>query len=201
MFRSSWFALVIGLMVGLAVGYALAERQPVPLARAMAAAKIGGAAPQEMPEGHPPMPSGGAQPSSIEPQRERLEQLQAERPDDPKPMIALGNLYFDAARWDDARSWYEKALPMEPANPDVLTDLAVVYRNLRLPDKSLELLDRSVKIKPEHWQAWYNKVVVLHYDLHRHDEAVAALQRLKEIKAGGAELPDLTALERDVMGG
>lgn len=201
MFRSPWFTLAIGLMVGLAVGYALAERQPVPPARAMAAAKPGSAAAQGMPEGHPPLPSGGGQAVSTDQQRDRLLQLQAERPEDPKPMIALGNLYFDAARWDEARSWYEKALPLEPANPDVFTDLAVVYRNLRQPDRALELLDRSVQVKPDHWQSWYNKVVVLHYDLHRHDEAEAALQRLEEIKASGAGVPDLTGLKRDVTGG
>jgi len=201
MFRSPWFTLVVGLMVGLAVGYALAERQSVPPARALAATQLGGSAAQGMPEGHPPLPAGGGQPASFDQQRERLVQLQAERPDDPKPMIALGNLSFDAGRWEEARSWYEKALPLEPSNPDVFTDLAVVYRNLRQPERALELLDRSVQVQPDHWQSWYNRVVVLHYDLHRHDEAVAALQRLEEIKASGVGVPDLSALRRDVTGG
>jgi tetratricopeptide (TPR) repeat protein len=201
MFRSPWFTLVVGLMVGLAVGYALAERQPVPPARALAAVTPGGAPSKGMPEGHPPLPSGGGQQAvSFDQQRARLLQMQSERPDDPKPMIALGNLSFDAGQWDDARTWYEKALPLEPSNPDLLTDLAVALRNLRQPERALELLDRSTQAQPDHWQSWYNRVVVLHYDLHRHDEAVAALERLEQIKAAGAGVPDLTALRRDVTG-
>jgi tetratricopeptide (TPR) repeat protein len=115
-------------------------------------------------------------------------------------MVGLGNLYFDAGRWTEARLWYERAIEIEGGDPNVLTDLAVVYRNLQQPERSLALLDQAIAISPGHWQAVYNKVVVLHFDLHRHDEAAAALARLKEIKSSNPEVPDLSTIEAEVMG-
>ena len=45
------------------------------------------------------------------------------------------------------------------------------------------------------------KVVVLQFDLHRHDEAKAALERLQEIKRSNPEVPDISRLEKQVVGG
>jgi hypothetical protein len=42
---------------------------------------------------------------------------------------------------------------------------------------------------------------VLQFDLHRHDEAAAALARLKEIAATNSDVPDLSGLETEVAGG
>jgi predicted Zn-dependent protease len=202
MHRNPWFTLIVGLMIGLALGYVLAERQPVPPSRALAAARPP-ARPQGqgMPEGHPPVQGTAQQAAdSLDQQAQRLKDMLAEKPDDPQLQTALGNLYFDAGRWAEARDAYEGAMKGRSDNPDLITDLAVAYRNLRQPERSLELLDRAVLIKPDHWQAWYNTVVVLHYDLKRHDQAVAALKRLQEIRRNGGPVPDLTGLERDVLG-
>ena len=64
----------------------------------------------------------------------------------------------------------------------MVTDLAVVYRNLKQPEKSLELLAEARSAAPDHWQAWYNTVVVLHFDLHRADlpSMVDAVEELAE---------------------
>lgn len=97
--------------------------------------------------------------------------------------------------------WYERSLELEAADPNVVTDLAVVHRNLQQPDRSLELLDQAIAMDAEHWQAYYNKVIVLQFDLHRHDEAAATLARLKEIAATNREVPDLSGLEAEVLGG
>lgn len=199
MLQRGWFLFVIGLLIGVVLGYVLAELQTVPPPR-VAAAPAG----EALPAGHPPIP-GGAGPSdadrALARQAQELQQLLAQNPDDARLMAALGNLYFDGGRWTDARTWYERAVENDRSDPNVLTDLAVVYRNLGQFDRALELLGESIAIEPDHWQAWYNRVVVLHFDLHRHDEAETALERLKEIRAGNPEVPDLTALEREVAGG
>ena len=115
-------------------------------------------------------------------------------------MVALGNLYFDAGRWTESRLWYERAIEAGGRDANVVTDLAVVYRNLQQPERSLELLGQALEEEPGHWQAVYNQVVVLHFDLHRHDEAAQALERLKVIASANPEVPDLAALEAEVMG-
>ncbi len=197
MFRTWWFNLLIGLMVGLAVGYALAELQPVPPAKAILKGMEAAGA-QTAPD-RQPTPSASGNPQ-IEQQIAQLERALAERPDDPDLMTALGNLNYDAQRWDEARRWYERVLEKRPRDASVLTDLAVAYRHLGQPERALELLGRALEADPEKWQALYNTVVVLHFDLHRHDEALAAFSRLKALKERNPEIPDLSALEKELGG-
>ncbi len=203
MFKNPWFMLVIGIIVGLVIGYAIAEMQSVPPARTIQAPQQ--ASGSGMPEGHPPLPaSGGEAPgmaaAATQQQAAELMQLLSQSPEDSGLMVALGNVYFDGARWQDARLWYERALEKGGRDPNVLTDLAVVYRNLDRPERSLELLDEALALEPDHWQAVYNKVVVLHFDLHQHDQAEAALARLEELKRGNPSVPDLSQLAAEVRG-
>lgn len=203
MFRSPWFTLVLGLMVGLVFGYVLAEQQAVPPGKALKLGIAPGVAQGEaMPEGHPPVdPSTAGANQQLRQQVEEIQGLLAANPDDPGLMAALGNVFFDAGSWADAKNWYEKSLAIEPGEVNVLTDLAVVYRNLQQPEKTIELLDRAIEIQPEHWQAWYNKLVVYQFDLHQHDEAAEALSQLQELKKTNPAIPDLSALEAEVNGG
>lgn len=202
MHKNPWFMLVVGAVVGLVIGYVLAERQSIPPAAA-ARPPAGSQAQQGLPEGHPPVGADqavGPEVQRLQAQAAEIEAMLARTPDDPRLMVALGNLYFDAGRWTEARLWYERALQIEGGDVNVLTDLAVVYRNLQQPERALEILDRVLAVDPAHWQAVYNKVVVLHFDLHRHDEAAQALDRLEQIKASNPEVPDLTALDAEVRG-
>ena len=204
MFKNPWFMLVIGIIVGLVMGYAVAEMQSVPPARTLQAPQQGAAA--GMPEGHPPLPaSGGEAPgmaaAATQQQAAELMQLLAQSPEDAGLMVALGNVYFDGARWQDARLWYERALEKSGRDPNVLTDLAVVDRNLQQYENALELLDRAIELDSRKWQAWFNRAIILHYDLHRHDEALAAVERLRALRADNPQIPDTTALEREIAAG
>ena len=53
----------------------------------------------------------------------------------------LGNLYFDAERYDDAIKWYGEALKLAPNDVNVSTDLGVCYYYTNQPDKALEQFD------------------------------------------------------------
>jgi tetratricopeptide (TPR) repeat protein len=205
MVKNPWFTLVIGLMAGLALGYVLAERQSIPPGKALRRGMVPPTNPAaDLPEGHPPIGQGeGMSPEArrFGEQIAEMETLLAQNPGDTGLMVALGNANFDAQRWQEARMWYERALGDERnVNPDVITDLAVVYRNLKQPKRSLELLERAISLDDDHWQAWYNKVVVMHFDLHDHDGARRALDRLQVIAAGNPQVPDLEPIRREVMG-
>lgn len=203
MHRNPWFTLAIGLMLGLVVGYVLAERQAVPPARALALGMGATAAPAGgLPDGHPPVEgqSAGA-PQQLRQQVAEIEGLLNANPNDPKLMAAMGNVYFDASRWQEARVWYERSLALAPDDVNVVTDLAVVHRNLGEAERAVELLDRVIELDPEHWQAWYNKVVVYQFDLHQHEAAAAALRKLQQLKASNPAIPDLSGLEREVFKG
>jgi len=203
MFRNPWFTLVLGLVAGLTLGYVFAERQPVPPAKAVRLGLDPAAGQTEvLPEGHPPVAGQPAAASQQLRQRvSEIEGLLATNPDDPKLMAAMGNAYFDASLWNDARGWYERSLAIAPDDIDVMTDLAVVFRNLDQPQKTIELLDRAIALSPDHWQAWYNKVVVYQFDLHEHDQAEAALRQLQQLKQRNPAIPDLSAIEKEVFGG
>ena len=202
--RNPWLTMVLGVLVGLVLGYVLAERQPVPPGKAL---RLGvGAAAQaqneSLPEGHPPI--DGASPAAAQRLRQQvaeIEALLADNPDDVGLMVAMGNVYFDAGSWPEARDWYEKSLLTVPGDPDILTDLAVVYRNLGQPQRAIELLDEALAAEPEHWQAIFNKVIVFQFDIHDHDQAATNLRTLLELKRTNSSIPDLSGLEKEVLGG
>jgi tetratricopeptide (TPR) repeat protein len=203
MYRNPWMTLILGLMVGLVIGYVLAEQQPVPPGKAL---RLGIAPPtgqggEELPEGHPPVDGASAADAQrLRQQVAEIEGLLASAPNDAGLMAALGNVYFDANRWQDAREWYEKSLQISSGDPNVLTDLAVVYRNLGQPQRSIELLDQAIAIRSDHWQAWYNKIVVYNFDLHEHNAAIEALKTLQELKKDNSRIPDLSSLEQEILG-
>ena len=205
MHRNPWFTLVIGLMVGLVLGYVVAEQQPVPPGKALTL-DMGSPGAQgqggEIPDGHPPVEGTAGVPNpQLQQQVSELQGLLSANPDDPGLLAAMGNVYFDASRWDDAREWYERSLQVSSGDPSVITDLAVVYRNLGQPQRTIELLDQAIAASPEHWQAWYNKVVVYQFDLHEHDAAAEALDTLQGLKESNPQIPDLSGLEQEVHGG
>jgi len=204
MHRNPWFTLIFGLIVGLIIGYVMAERQAVPPAKAIRLGLSPQAASQQgeaLPGGHPPVDgASGADAQRLRQQVAELEGLLAANPNDAGLMAAMGNIYFDASRWPEARDWYEKALQVSSGDPNVLTDLAVVYRNLGEHERSIELLDQALAADPDHWQALYNKVVVYQFDLHQHDDAAEALKSLQELKKSNSAIPDLSGLEQEVHG-
>jgi len=85
----------------------------------------------------------------------------AERePKNPKPRVELGNIYFDAERYDDAIKWYGDALKLDPKDVDVSTDLGVSYYYTNQPDKALAQFDQSLKIDPKHAKTILNVGIV-----------------------------------------
>lgn len=211
MIKNPWFTLVIGLMVGLTLGYIFAERQAIPPGKALRLGLSPDAGPaDDLPEGHPPLDAAGADPrvSSLQQQIADTQGLLASSPDDPGLMVALGDQYFELARstqkpahWDEARAWYEKgAANGRGDDPNVLTDLAVVYRNLGNPQLALERLDHAIEVDDDHWQAWYNKVIVLNFDLHEHDAAKQAFLQLEAVAETNPQVPDLSSIRAEVMG-
>jgi tetratricopeptide (TPR) repeat protein len=73
----------------------------------------------------------------------------------------LGNLYFDADRFDQAIPWYEAAFRLDPKNVNLSTDLGVAYYYTNQTDRALAQLDRSLALDPNHLKTLLNEGIVL----------------------------------------
>src|SRR4030095_3864007 len=106
--KSDSIAYVIaGICFGIILGWVIGTQQARrPAASAPAAASqqaTGGTAQQQAPR----LDEG------------RVQALNTILKSDPKNVnatIQLGNVYFDAERWDDAIKWYARALELDPRN-------------------------------------------------------------------------------------
>lgn len=89
-----------------------------------------------------------------------LKSVAEREPSNAKPRIDLGNLYFDAERYDDAITWYEAALKLSPRDVNLSTDLGVSYYYTNQPDKALVQFDKSLAIDPKHPKTLLNVGIV-----------------------------------------
>lgn len=191
--------LVIGLLGGFLLGYVghevMASRQPAP-ARVAAAGGDPGGRPTA-----PPMAGGGAAPfagaggdAGGGPAMEQVQQLRAyveKNPNDANAVRELANLNYDINNWQRAAELYEHYLTLVPDEVDVLTDLGACLRNMGKPAEALAALQRAKSKAPEHWQARYNEVLILGFDLGRMDEAAVAVAELKRLQPSNPEVTRL----------
>jgi cytochrome c-type biogenesis protein CcmH/NrfG len=89
-----------------------------------------------------------------------LKSVAEREPSNAKPRIDLGNLYFDAERYDDAITWYEAAVKLAPRDVNLSTDLGVCYYYVNQPDKALAQFDKSLAIDPKHPKTLLNLGIV-----------------------------------------
>jgi tetratricopeptide (TPR) repeat protein len=123
---------VAGMAFGVILGWVIGAQQ---LGRTAPAP----AAPQQISESAPPagQPAAGGRTAPTLDQG-RVDELTAAINTDPKnttAIVQLANVYFDAERFTDAISWYEKAVALDPKNADVSTDLGVSYYYTTAPTR------------------------------------------------------------------
>ena len=82
-------------------------------------------------------------------------------PNNASAMLQLANTYFDAERFNDAISWYERTLKVEPTNVDANTDLGVSYYYVNRTNEALATFEKSLQMDPKHTKTLLNKGIVL----------------------------------------
>ena len=82
-------------------------------------------------------------------------------PNNATAMLQLANTYFDAERFTDAISWYERTLKVEPTNVDANTDLGVSYYYVNRTNEALATFEKSLQMNPKHTKTLLNKGIVL----------------------------------------
>jgi cytochrome c-type biogenesis protein CcmH/NrfG len=96
---------------------------------------------------------------------------------DPKNLSAwveLGNIYFDTNQPKEAIDAYSHYLAIKPDNPDVRTDLGIMYRKIGDFDRAVQEFQRAAREDPKHVNSRYNMGLVLLHDKHDIKGAVQA---------------------------
>lgn len=168
-----------GIFFGLLVGWIIGSQTAAP-SRAVST-------PVERPAPAGDPGATGAAPRLDEARVASLRAQAEQRPRDPQPRIELGNLYFDAERYQDAITWYEEALKLDPENVSVSTDLGISYYYTDQPDRALAQFEQSLKIDPAHTKTILNVGIVRAFGKQDLAGAMAAWQRVVELAPDSPE--------------
>lgn len=142
---------VAGALFGLIAGWVIGSQQ------AGSANRVAPAAVQQASAA----PGGSEQPAVLnEGQVQALRTVAEQNPKDPQPRVQLGNLFFDAERYNDAITWYEAAIALDPSDPNVSTDLGVAYYYTNQPDRAIKQFNQSLSIDPKHTKTLLNMGIV-----------------------------------------
>ena len=107
--------------------------------------------------------------------------------EDLESRVALANLYFDAHSFDLAITWYEEVLALTPDAVESSTNLGISYYYVGSPERSVEQLERSLEIEPNHAQTLVSIGIVKAFGLQDLAGATAAWERVLEVAPDGAE--------------
>jgi cytochrome c-type biogenesis protein CcmH/NrfG len=105
-----------------------------------------------------------------------LSQIVAQDPKNRPAWVRLGNVYFDSNQYMEAIQAYSKALELQPNDPDVITDRALMYRSIGDSQRAASELRRAAEMDPKHLNSAMNLGVVLRYDLNDSEGAMKAWQ-------------------------
>src|SRR5262245_23138762 len=149
MSRDALAFAVSGTCFGLLIGWIIGSQQAAPAPAAQPSAQVA--------------PSSSAAPAPPAFDAGRVAALERQAKDEPANAAVraeLGNLYFDGERYDEATTWYEAALILNPKDVNVSTDLAVAYYYTKQVDRALAQLDRSLGLDPNHLKTLLNQGII-----------------------------------------
>ena len=116
--------------------------------------------PQMAPMPAPPGPS----PIELSSKIQALKEIVKKDPKNLPVWGELGNLYFDSDQPREAIEAYTKYLAVKPDNPDVRTDMGIMFRKLGEFDRALEEFRMAAQSDPKHINSRYNIGLVLLHD-------------------------------------
>jgi cytochrome c-type biogenesis protein CcmH/NrfG len=169
--RDSLVFAISGTFFGLMVGWILGSQQAGPRVAAPAASQ---AANSSQPPAQQPPPLDVQKAADLERQANA-------RPGDAAVRAELGNVYYDAERFDQAIPWYEASLKIDPRNVSVSTDLAICYYYTNNPDRALTQIDHSLSLDGKHVKTLLNQGIIRAWGKQDIDGAIQSWQKVVDI--------------------
>ena len=170
---------IAGVVFGLIAGWVIGAQQAATRAPAAAAAQSAAA----------PAGNGAGTRAAVldETQAQALKSVAEREPSNPAPRSQLGNMYFDAERYDEAIKWYSEAVKLAPKDPNLSTDLGVSYYYTNQPDKALEQFAHSLQLDPKHTKTLLNIGIVKAFGKQDLEGAAQVWQQVLQIAPDSPE--------------
>lgn len=178
------FALA-GIFFGFVVGYVLAFQIHAPRTRAgepQAAATAPGQPAQEDPE---------AMMTRITEQVDHLKQHIAQDPGDPRPMLDLADLYFQAGKFDQASDYLQMALEAVPDDLQVRNTVGEYLLQLDRVEDARRLFQQSVDQDRDDARSWLDLGVAIFAMEHDEEAAERAFAEVDRIQPGNQQLAEI----------
>jgi tetratricopeptide (TPR) repeat protein len=166
--RFDWLSAVAGALFGVMAGYVIGTGRP------------GGA----MASAAPAPATATAAQAATDAQIFALHDLVGREPGNVKAQIDLGNVLYDAGRYQEAIGHYQKALALNPKDASVSTDLGTALWYTGRPDEALAQFQKSLAIEPNHPQTLYNIGIVRLEGKQDRAGAIEAWERLLAANPG-----------------
>jgi cytochrome c-type biogenesis protein CcmH/NrfG len=177
--RFDWLSAVAGALFGMMAGYVIGTGRP---AGVVAPAGVAAA------------PASAAVSSTpTDAQVQALHDLISREPGNAKVQVDLGNVLYDAGRYQEAIGHYQKALELEPKNVSVSTDLGTALWYSGRPDDALRQFETSLAIEPNHPQTLFNIGIVRLEGKQDRPGAIEAWERLLAAHPGYPEAAKVRA--------
>ena len=170
---------VAGVFFGVLVGWIIGSQQAAPRA-AVPAVQAQSNASQNSGGPAPPPPLDESRAAS-------LKTTADQNPGDADTRIQLGNMYFDAGRYQESADWYEQSLKLRPKDANVSTDLGIAYYYMNDPDRALGQFDRSLEIDPKHAKTLLNIGIVRAFGKQDMKGAAEVWQKILVVAPGSEE--------------
>lgn len=100
-----------------------------------------------------------------------------DKPNDPDITWRLGDAYFEAKQFNEASTYYKKALEFKPDEADIYNDLGLSVHYLGKSDEGLKYVEQGIKKNPYNQRIWLTKGFILAYGLGDLNGAKAAWEK------------------------